>query len=125
MDRGTLRRTIALAAQAAVLGAVQSACTQPSPSEDNVRAFATSADSGWPQRVVITNDNGIDDEKMRLLAQAFAQVSETYIVAPMRDRSGTTLRSPRRMATDLSLVVQMKLVTDIRTGDAADPPDNG
>ncbi len=43
----------------------------------------------WPQRVLITNDNGIDDIKLIKLAQAFSQVAETYVVAPADNRSGT------------------------------------
>lgn len=44
----------------------------------------------WPKRVLITNDNGIDDIKMIELARAFAKVAETYVVAPSEDRSGAT-----------------------------------
>ena len=40
------------------------------------------------RRVLITNDNGIDDVKLIALAQAFAQHAETWVVAPDRDRSG-------------------------------------
>ena len=45
--------------------------------------------SSWPARVLITNDNGIDDEKIWMLADAFSKVAETWIVAPATDRSGT------------------------------------
>jgi 5'-nucleotidase len=44
----------------------------------------------WPKRVLITNDNGIDDIKIIELARAFSKVAETYVVAPAEDRSGTT-----------------------------------
>ena len=44
----------------------------------------------WPKRVLITNDNGVDDIDIIELARAFAKVAETYVVAPMEDRSGTT-----------------------------------
>lgn len=40
-------------------------------------------------RVLITNDNGIDDPKIVALARAFAQRAETWVVAPDRDRSGS------------------------------------
>ncbi len=48
----------------------------------------------WPRRVLITNDNGIDDPKIRALAGAFAGEAETYVVAPMEDRSGSTHYAP-------------------------------
>ncbi len=44
----------------------------------------------WPKRVLITNDNGIEDIKIIELARAFSKVAETYVVAPAEDRSGTT-----------------------------------
>lgn len=46
--------------------------------------------ASWPQRVLITNDNGIDDVKIIELARAFAKISETYVVAPLENRSGST-----------------------------------
>jgi 5'-nucleotidase len=45
---------------------------------------------GWPNRVLITNDNGIDDIKIIELAKAFSKISETYVIAPNSDRSGST-----------------------------------
>lgn len=47
----------------------------------------------WPKRVLITNDNGIDDIKLIQLAQAFSQVAETYVVAPATNKSGTGHRT--------------------------------
>lgn len=44
----------------------------------------------WFKRVLITNDNGIDDIKIIKLASEFAKVAETYIVAPSADRSSST-----------------------------------
>lgn len=44
----------------------------------------------WPQRVLITNDDGIEDVKLVKLAQAFSQIAETWVVAPDQDRSSTT-----------------------------------
>jgi 5'-nucleotidase len=44
----------------------------------------------WPRTVLITNDNGIDDIKLIELARAFAPVAQTYVVAPLEDRSGST-----------------------------------
>jgi 5'-nucleotidase len=43
-------------------------------------------------RIVITNDDGIEDLEDRLypLAQALVPFAETYIVIPSRDRSGST-----------------------------------
>ncbi len=43
----------------------------------------------WPRRVLITNDNGIEDIKIIELARAFSKVAETYVVAPKTDRSGS------------------------------------
>lgn len=52
----------------------------------------TGSDSSepWPKRVLITNDNGIDDIKIIELAREFAKVAETYVIAPSQDRSGAT-----------------------------------
>lgn len=44
----------------------------------------------WPQRVLITNDNGIHDSKVRALARAFARHGDTWLVAANQDRSGTS-----------------------------------
>lgn len=44
----------------------------------------------WPRKVVITNDDGIDDDGLNALAKAFASVSETFVIAPMQNRSSTT-----------------------------------
>ena len=43
----------------------------------------------WPRRVLITNDDGIDDAGLLALARAFAPGAETYVVAPMGNRSGS------------------------------------
>ena len=40
-------------------------------------------------RVLITNDNGIEDPKIVALARAFSRQAETWVVAPARDQSGT------------------------------------
>lgn len=45
--------------------------------------------SDYPMRVLITNDNGIDDPKIVALARAFAEHAETWVVAPSGDRSGS------------------------------------
>jgi len=45
--------------------------------------------SPWPKRVLITNDDGIDDPKMKALALAFTKVAETYVIAPLKECSGT------------------------------------
>lgn len=46
--------------------------------------------ASWPKRVLITNDNGIEDVKIVELARAFSPIAETYVVAPREDRSGST-----------------------------------
>ena len=40
-------------------------------------------------RILITNDNGIDDPKIVALARAFSQRAETWVVAPDGDRSSS------------------------------------
>lgn len=49
-----------------------------------------SANETWPTRVLITNDNGIDDPKIQALAQAFSKVAETWVIAPAEDKSGSS-----------------------------------
>jgi len=44
----------------------------------------------WPRRVLITNDNGIDDVATQALARAFARVADVVLVASAEDRSGTS-----------------------------------
>ncbi len=51
---------------------------------------ARAQEGAWPQRVLITNDNGIDDVATRALARAFAQVADVVLVASVEDRSGTS-----------------------------------
>ena len=46
--------------------------------------------AGFPARVLITNDNGIDDPKIVALARAFSERSEVWVVAPADDRSGSS-----------------------------------
>jgi 5'-nucleotidase len=55
-----------------------------------IACAAQGSSDSWPKRVLITNDNGVDDIDIIELARAFAKVAETYVVAPMEDRSGTT-----------------------------------
>jgi 5'-nucleotidase len=52
-----------------------------SPGQQNGRA-------PWPRRVLVTNDNGIEDRATRALARALARVADTYLVASADDRSG-------------------------------------
>jgi len=47
-------------------------------------------DLKWPRKVLITNDDGIDDEKMIAMANAFSKIAETYVIAPNNDRSGSS-----------------------------------
>ncbi len=51
---------------------------------------AESQMSDWPRKVVITNDDGIDDDGLNALAKAFAAEAETFVIAPMENRSGST-----------------------------------
>lgn len=53
-------------------------------------AAAQDTERPWPQRVLITNDNGLADGKIVALARAFAPHAETWVVAPSENRSGST-----------------------------------
>jgi 5'-nucleotidase len=53
-------------------------------------SHAVAQDSAWPRRVLITNDNGIDDVATQALARAFARVADVVLVASTEDRSGTS-----------------------------------
>jgi 5'-nucleotidase len=53
------------------------------------RPSAAGAQTSFPARVLLTNDNGIDDPKLVALARAFAQRAEVWVVAPNSDRSGS------------------------------------
>ncbi len=73
-----LNRTTSLAAVALALVSLAGiTSSEPLPPDDGQR------------RILITNDNGIDDVKLVELARAFARQGETWVVAPDRDRSGT------------------------------------
>ena len=50
---------------------------------------AAASERVWPKRVLITNDNGIEDPKLVALVRAFAKTTETWVVAPSVDRSGS------------------------------------
>ncbi|MEM1247079.1 MAG: 5'/3'-nucleotidase SurE [Acidobacteriota bacterium] len=64
------------------------------PLAQTAEAQSTEAKSTWPRRVLITNDNGIEDPKIQALARAFSQVAETWVVAANQDRSGTSNLMP-------------------------------
>jgi len=55
-----------------------------------ISVFSLDNTDSWPKRVLITNDNGIEDIKIIELAKAFSQIAETYVVAPDENRSGST-----------------------------------
>ena len=67
------------------------------PGDASRPAAAPSSQADDRPRVLITNDNGIDDPKLIALAQAFATRAETWVVAPAEDQSGgsTFLKLPR------------------------------
>ena len=44
----------------------------------------------WFGRVLITNDDGIDNPRLKVLAQAFSEVAEVVVLAPMANCSGST-----------------------------------
>ncbi len=47
-------------------------------------------DNKWPKRVLITNDDGIQEKRIWALAKAFSKTAETYLVASLEDKSGTS-----------------------------------
>lgn len=51
--------------------------------------FCTAA-AEWPQRVLVTNDDGINEPRLWALAEAFSTVSETFVAAAFTDKSGST-----------------------------------
>ncbi|MGD9547119.1 MAG: 5'/3'-nucleotidase SurE [Candidatus Krumholzibacteriia bacterium] len=53
-------------------------------------AHPASADGPWFDRVLITNDDGVDDPRLVVLAQAFARVADVVVVAPLGNCSGST-----------------------------------
>jgi 5'-nucleotidase len=55
-----------------------------------ISSYSCEKTNVWPQRVLITNDNGIDDIKIITLARAFSQIAETYVIAPSGNRSGSS-----------------------------------
>lgn len=52
--------------------------------------YTQSTGDNWPKKVLITNDDGIDDPKIIELARAFSKIAETIVVAPIGDRSSST-----------------------------------
>jgi len=55
-----------------------------------VCAASVSAAGTWPERVLVTNDDGIDDPRLVALARAFAEVARVVVVAPLGNCSGST-----------------------------------
>lgn len=55
-----------------------------------VTANLLAQDSGWPQAVLLTNDDGIEAEGLLALVRAFAPQAKVYVVAPLVNRSGST-----------------------------------
>lgn len=60
----------------------------------------------WPRRVLITNDDGIDNVRIKELARAFSKVAETYVVAPLQNKSGSSNYS----AMDYKLNVEPRII---------------
>ena len=72
--------------------------------------FSQETNKSWPQRVLITNDDGIDDIKIKELARAFSKIAETYVVAPIDDRSSST--SYISVFTKHMLKVEHRIIDD-------------
>ena len=53
-------------------------------------SFDAYSQNVWFKRVLITNDNGIEDTKTLELAKAFSQIAETYVAVPAENKSGSS-----------------------------------
>ena len=53
-------------------------------------APGAAADAPWFSRVLITNDDGIDDPRIGVLARAFAEVAQVVVIAPRENCSGSS-----------------------------------
>lgn len=82
------------------------------------------AETPWPGRVLITNDNGIHDPKIWALAKAFAAHSDTWLVASDTDRSGSSnlvsVRPDRRALTAIRVGKSARLTAYSVAGYPAD-----
>src|SRR5690625_488377 len=71
------------------------ACAKP------VRRWRAHPMNGWPMRVLVSNDDGVDARGIHVLAECLSAVGEVTVVAPDRDRSGAsnslTLDQPIRV----------------------------
>ena len=81
-----MRHPIPCASRSLLSVTLALASVTPSPAAPPVLGQTTA--STFPSRVLITNDNGIDDPKLVALARAFSERAETWVVAPAEDRSG-------------------------------------
>jgi 5'-nucleotidase len=52
--------------------------------------LAEETDGVWPQRILVTNDNGIEDKATLALARSLAKTADVFLVASREDRSGTS-----------------------------------
>jgi len=77
------RAVISLASATILVGTCFAAGAAPATGQQAVD------DPAFPARVLITNDNGIDDPKIAALARGFARHAEVWVVAPNGDRSGS------------------------------------
>ena len=55
-----------------------------------VAVTADAQDDRWPRSIVLTNDDGIEEEGLLALARAFAPEAKVYVIAPLGNRSGST-----------------------------------
>lgn len=85
---GTRRSTRAALALICFLSGAASTAAQAAQAAQ-ARPTDRGEPGGFPSRVLITNDNGIDDPKLVALAGAFSRRAETWVVAPSTDRSGS------------------------------------
>ena len=56
--------------------------------EGAIASSAASDAAAWFTRVLISNDDGIDNPRLKVLVDAFAPHCEVWVVAPLENRSG-------------------------------------
>ena len=70
--------------------------------------------AGWPESVLITNDDGLDEPSLLELVVSFSEISETVVVVvPMEERSSTS-DCITAYRSHILEVEQLTLIDDIR-----------
>lgn len=66
----------------------------------------------WPSRVLLTNDDGLNEKRLWALARAFSKQAMTYVVATQVDRSGSTNYAKLFGKSSRTLVVKRHRISD-------------